>query len=603
MNNLPIRQKHTIIFLVFFGLSIFITWPLVLNFTTHVIGPFHTDNLEYVWKIWWVKHAIVDLQQSPFFVPGIYYPYGYDLALSAITPMHTMIGLPITMAIGPVASYNLYIFLSYLLGSFFSYLYISNRTKSIPAGIIGGVIFAFSPYHVARAGGTLNVVAIQWIPLYFLFIDKFIESKKPKHALFAGLAYTVNALSSWYYGFGIALLTPLYFIISLHRHSFNDQEKRRLIQGILLFGVTASVLVVPFLLPYFKLQSTGQTKIPLEQVVFWSASLTDYITPHVRHFLWGDWAQNTLTPFAEPVYEFIVTWGIVPSILALYGYQRRKNEVSKAWPAIMLVAFVISLGPALKFLFGVVSIPTNNPIGGSIQAVMNWIGNHSLAQENYLTEIDHVAFPLPGILLRWFVPGMLSVRSWARFSIFTLLGVALFAGMGVKAFIEDELSPVNQRQIVIWLVAVIFAGVILFEFYSGPEQLIRVEARPVDLWLAENIEDATIIQMPMSSALVGSQMFYSQYHQQNIASGYGTFFPIFMQETYPELYNFPDHDAINLLETWGADISLENSGVDYVLIDRNDPAVSQALIEQIEAQVFLKLITIQDGVAVYEIVE
>ena len=198
---------------------------------------------------------------------------------------------------------------------------------------------------------------------------------------------------------------------------------------------------------------------------------------------------------------------------------------------------------------------------------------------------------------------MLSVRSWARFSIFTLLGVALFAGMGVKEFIEDELRPVNQRQIVIWLATTIFAGVILFEFYSGPEQLIRVEARPVDLWLAENVEGATIIQMPMSSALVGSQMFYTQYHKQNIANGYGTYFPIFFKENYSDLYDFPSDGSIELLANWGSDVSVESKGVDYVLIDRNDPAVIQALIEQIEAQVFLKLITIQDGVAVYEIVE
>ena len=310
MNNLPIRQKHAIIFLVFFGLSIFITWPLVLNFSTHVIGPFFGDNLEYIWKIWWVKHAIVDLKQSPFIIPSIYYPYGYNLATSAITPMHTMIGLPITMAIGPIASYNLYIFLSYMLGGFFTYLYIHNRTNSIPAGFVGGVIFAFSPYHIARVGGTLNVVAIQWIPLYFFLLDKFIESQKPKHAIFTALAYAANALSSWYYGIGIALLTPLYFLIRIYKLELMNLDKRKLLQGVLLFGFIASVLVVPFLLPYFALQSTGQAKIPLEQVVFWSASLTDYITPHVRHFLWGDWVRNTLTPFQELAYEFIVTWGL-----------------------------------------------------------------------------------------------------------------------------------------------------------------------------------------------------------------------------------------------------------------------------------------------------
>lgn len=60
--------------------TVIFTWPLCLHLGTQVIGPFHGDNLEYVWKIWWVKHAWFDLHVSPEIVPTINWPAGYFLA-------------------------------------------------------------------------------------------------------------------------------------------------------------------------------------------------------------------------------------------------------------------------------------------------------------------------------------------------------------------------------------------------------------------------------------------------------------------------------------------------------------------------------------------
>ncbi|MGB9299253.1 MAG: hypothetical protein WCD51_01535, partial [Anaerolineae bacterium] len=41
-------------------LTVFLTYPLVLHFTTHVPGD-GSDDPALAWNLWWVKHAIVDL--------------------------------------------------------------------------------------------------------------------------------------------------------------------------------------------------------------------------------------------------------------------------------------------------------------------------------------------------------------------------------------------------------------------------------------------------------------------------------------------------------------------------------------------------------------
>ncbi|NIV37335.1 MAG: hypothetical protein GWN58_50310, partial [Anaerolineae bacterium] len=123
---------------------------MALHFTTSVIGPFRSDNFEYIWKIYWIKHALFDLRQSPWQVPDIYYPSGYLLAFGEITPLHTFWGLPITLLVGEVASYNSFILISTILSGYFTYLWLWTLTGNRAASVLGGLIFAFYPYRMAR---------------------------------------------------------------------------------------------------------------------------------------------------------------------------------------------------------------------------------------------------------------------------------------------------------------------------------------------------------------------------------------------------------------------------------------------------------------------
>lgn len=122
LNKLPIPNISSVKVLVAYSaIAVFFTWPLILHLSDYVIGPFLADNLEYVWKLWWVKHAVLDLKVSPWLQPDIYYPYGYNLAFGEMTPIHTFLGIPITAIIGAVPTYNLFIILSSILTGFFTY--------------------------------------------------------------------------------------------------------------------------------------------------------------------------------------------------------------------------------------------------------------------------------------------------------------------------------------------------------------------------------------------------------------------------------------------------------------------------------------------------
>jgi hypothetical protein len=587
-------RESAYVVLLFVMLAIVVTWPLPLHLSTHIIGPFYGDNLEYVWKIWWVEHALIELRQSPLVQPDIFYPYGYPLAYGEITPMHTYLGLPLTMMLGPVATYNLFILASFVLSGLFTYLFVRRLTKSAAAGIVAGVIFTFCPYRMARIAGNLPLVDTHWLPLCLLFVERFISRRRWADAASAGLSFAAMALSSWYYLAALGLLLPIYLLARVR--AWRDHGRRSWILGGLIFALVVSLTVVPFLLPYLTVQQTGEATVPLEQAAFWSASLTDYLTPNPRHILWGGWVQEHLTFFLGGLpYEFLLGWGLVSTILAVYGWRRGGT---RAWGWWILAALVLSLGPVLTLFARTITFPAPARFARLINDALDWLGRHSPIHEPYtLTSLERVAIPLPALLLRWFVPGLAGMRSWGRFAIFATFGVAVLGGIGVSSFLQEEMEARATRQGVPrrWAVTGLLAGLVFFEFYTGPQQLIRPGPRPVDEWLAAQPGRTTIIQMPLAVALSGPQMYYTMHHGQRIASGYGTYLPILFEESYPELLNFPSDEAVDTLASWGEE------GVRFILIDNTDVPPDDPMWAALARQDRLKLDVVAGSVWVFRV--
>jgi hypothetical protein len=109
-------------------------------------------------------------------------------------------------------------------------------------------------------------------------------------------------------------------------------------------------------------------------------------------------------------------------------------------------------------------------------------------------------------------------------------------------------------------IAVAALALILFDFYPGPyTEFTRVQARPVDTWLAQQPGDGAVTQMPFSIAEDQEHTYYTLAHGKPYIGG---FFNAFPPEQYarikPVLENFPDRASADLLR---------ELGVEYVLVD------------------------------------
>lgn len=543
---------------VFSLLAVVFTWPLVLHFSTHIPG-LAGDNLEYLWKMWWVQHALFDLHTTPFVQPDIYWPYGYPLAYGEITPIHTIFLLPLTRLIGEGPAYNLVILSSMPLTGWMTYR-LARRwlgRSDAPAGTVtlaaflAGCLLSVSPYRLVHLQLHLELIDTQWIVMALWGIDRWLETRAVRDAALTAVGVGLAALSTWYYGLMLAIILPIYLVA--WRPGLRGLLADR--RSWLAAGVGAAMvglMCLPFAIPYLQLHQQDPTlfNVPADQASFWSASPLDYLLPNLYQPLWGAAVRRLAWPLpGDPPAEFgAASIGLVGLAMAVWGMRRVSGPQWRGLGWMAGVGLVLSFGPELHL--------GRLPLG----------------------------LPMPVAALR-LLPVMGSLRTWGRFSLCVELAVSLFAAAGLLNVLTSQRSAWSRL-----MVATVVIGACLFEFFDGPLPLTLPGPRPVDTWLAAQPGDFAIMQYPIIEALSGDQMWYTRYHGKKIVFGYGTYLPFVYTKRHPALLTFPAGPALDQLAAWG---------VRYVVVDSQatyDPSVGK-----VSGQPRLRHVITLDGQAVYEI--
>jgi hypothetical protein len=577
------------------ALTLAVTWPLILHLRDRLPGWYIADNYEYLWKMWWFKHAIVDLQRSPLVVPTILSPDGFPLAYAEITPLHTLIGLPLTLMLGEIPTYNLFALASFVIAGWAVYLLVFRRTGNSWAGVFAGVVFVLNPYHVVRYGGILPLMAIEGLPIFLLGVENWISSRRFVWIALAGLGYFLAAWASIYYAFGLLILGPLYFVVRLATSHLPVVSRRTIAQtAILVLLVVAST--VPLALPYMSLRSSSDLTIPLRDTDYWSASPTDYIVPPGLHPLWGSWVmKNTLgvpSDYPQIAFEFVLAGGYVALLFAAYGAFRSQAPEKKALVAMTSAAFILSLGTTLHIARHPVVLPAPPAVVDAFNHIMESIGVWLPAHESYAPlAANGLTVPLPALFLRWIIPTLTGMRAWNRFAAFTSLGLSLLAGLGFSLWINAEVRPKNSH-LKTGLATFAFMTLALFELWSRPIPLQPIGPRPVDLWLSAQPEQGSLMELPLTSALSAPQMLYTRYHGKPISFAYGTFLPYWYRQQYAELERCPESECLARLRSWG---------VSFILLNLSDTSGGPSLEAKLDLSPILERVTTVGDYVVYRL--
>jgi hypothetical protein len=327
-----------------------LTFPAMLSFSTHFFCD-TGDGLQNVWNIWWVRKAIVDLHQSPWWTTWLHFPAGTTLLAHTLNPFNGLLGIPASAALSPYQVHNVAVLLGFVGGGVTAFLLSHDVTRAYWPSLAGGFAFTFSGYHFAHAEGHLQLVSLQWVPLFVLCWLRLLRSPTLARGVWATGALGLVILCDYYYFaycVALGLLAGVWRSVEYRDPLLLFRRRYWLPLGAFL---SASLLTSGALVGALLWRSAVDPFIGAHDSLAFS---TDVLAPfipgghsayrRVTEWYWKDLRGN--------IHESSVYLGSVVLMLAGVGVARR-GAATKGdawfWPATAVLFGVLSLGPALTY--------------------------------------------------------------------------------------------------------------------------------------------------------------------------------------------------------------------------------------------------------------
>lgn len=225
--------------LTYLGFLCLYTWPWVAHPTTRFFTD-SGDGYQNVWNMWWINRAVTQLHQLPWHTYLLHFPYGTTLLGQTMNPFNGFVGIVLLRFMPLVAAFNVMVVFSFVatgITAFWLCFYFSRRY--VPS-LIGGFVTTFSAYHLSKTLGLMQLVSLEWVPLFVLLWWRLLVA--PRARLAAGAAVTLLAvLLCDYYYFLFSVLTGMAILVYLWRHG----ELRLEVPSSAVFLVLAGVLCIP----------------------------------------------------------------------------------------------------------------------------------------------------------------------------------------------------------------------------------------------------------------------------------------------------------------------------------------------------------------------
>ncbi|MCP4357152.1 MAG: hypothetical protein GY796_03925 [Chloroflexi bacterium] len=469
----PSRKKNILVFLLFLGLAVLMTWPTLAKWNSEWAGG-RTDLLVHQWTFWWIKEALSS-GQNPFHTTLLYYPNGASLLSHNIAWLNIAFWLPLQALIGEIAAYNVMFILIFSLNGFAMYLFAAELMKQRTAAIIAGLIYAFWPYTMSHYDHP-NMILIFAVPLTLLYLYRAVKQSSLRHALLAALFLALVSISRWQHlamsGLIIVLFVAYLFL------TIPAVRSRQTIKLMFITGGVALLLMLPLAMPLVTNQLTrgNPEDVAIVEPDNGRTDLAAYLVPSPNNTFWGEQIKPHYEPYiaSENYIPFI---GYMTLILALMGLVFRFRQ-TWFWFMLAIIYILLALGPELA-------------INGQIYS--------------------HIPLPydlIEGTLLGDFI------RRPHRLNVFLSLPLAMMAGWGATLFSQQQrLKPI--------VITAVIAAIILIEYSPLPFTTSPTEKIAWNEKLADEPGDFAVLDLPFHDRSHDKwYMVYQIQHRKPIMVGH-----------------------------------------------------------------------------------
>lgn len=515
------RDCHVLALLGYLAATLLFTWPLLQNWAAAIPGD-SFDGWQNYWNLWWIKLALVDRLSSPLYTDILYAPTGVGLYFHTLNPLNGLAVLPVQLAAGLIPAYNTVVLFSWVLGGYGMFLLarwvIGSHTRlASAAAFAAGMIYTFSPFHMAHLLGHMQVMSLQWLPFYLLYLLRAITQSKAGRpwlhsALLAGIFLVANGLSDWYFVLYLFLFSALVLAwqwlgdllpglrrpgTAAAKAAFSLHLLWISLRPALLAAALFVVVLSPWLLPM--IQEARQFRFmvrPPADLYILSASVMDFLVPNRLHTLWRPdsfaWIGNQIAPVSERT----ISIGYVALGLAISAALLAWRKASFWWAAAILF-LLLALGP--QWHWGNITL---DDVPAAVQAgqdVPSWT---------------------PYALLNQWVPFMRISRSVSRFALLVQLSMAVLAALGLYSLFDrrTQAGRAPRPAAAYALVGAVLVG-IGFEYWVAPYPISPPDTPAYYEQLAADPDPRAVLNLPMNYDRPG-YLLYQTVHKKPLTVAY-----------------------------------------------------------------------------------
>jgi hypothetical protein len=416
--------RHLVILAGYLATGIAVTWPRVTYLTGGKL-PATRDAGVYVWDFWWMAHQVEHLG-NPWFTRFIAAPVGAQLGYHALMPLEGFVMLPVTLAFGPSASYNL---LSILLPGLSCYAMYRAARLWLPSqigAIAAGAFFGLSSDLAWHAWYQMNLAAgALFLPVALEAAVRLRRNPRLWQAGILGVVLAGSLLTDQQSAVLVAILVAVVLLPWLLTRRVpkagpeNGTESgtegstawRTKATATAVAVAVALVVASPQIIAMAAQTRSGGAAFSLQNVAKYYTTSSSYLPglflPSPRVVGLGLTALKPVT-YQGPIGDGIPTFGLVLSVMALLGLviswrRRSARMLALLW----LGCAILALGSTLR------------------------VGNHVYVPFAETWQRTRVSAIMP---FTWFVqlPGLAGFREATRFGMLGLVPAALLAGAAVE---------------------------------------------------------------------------------------------------------------------------------------------------------------------------
>ena len=536
--------------ILFSLLTVLMLYPLSTNLSS--MAPEPTDPLLNVWRMQWNARAFLSGPAgiANLFDTNIFYPFPLTLAYSEHFLMMSAQALPFLLIFDShLVGLNWAVLLTFILSGYGMALLVTGWTGYRLAGLVAGLLFAFSPHRFGQLNH-LELLVTEWLPLTLLALHWTLTRPGWRYPVLFGIFFNLQALSGFHFSLNLTIACVLLALV----YTLSGRVCWR--RGLWLAGALSIIITFLINWPVWRMylrfsDVMGAVRTPGE-VRIYSAALTDYLTTIPHNWLYG-W---TFGRWQSEGHQFqpLMPVGIIGLLLAVIGIlaiapiKRRSPQVSDRAGSGRLVR-LSAAGPATIFLIGLTLLALLLSFG---------LNEHALGPafapllkfSPYVWLYDHVAI-------------FQGIRAPGRFGILAVVGLVGLAGWGTArllSYLSRRGAAVTGPARSISLISLAgLALLILLETWSaplrGPEFPAGRNIAPVYQWLRQATPtDTVILELPFEGPSEFSYEYVSSYHWRRLANGGSGYTPPIYKDLRQWFNNFPDPRSVDVSQQLGIDL-------------------------------------------------